>query len=217
MRKEGRKSLWIGLAFLCLFIAWTMMICRIQVRAIGPKETEVGFATLNQQIHQWTGVHMNLYVLTDWLGLVPICFVLAFGLLGLVQWIGRKSLWRVDRSILVLGVFYLAVFGIYFFFEMIPINYRPVLINGFLEVSYPSSTTMLVMCIIPTTVMQIQQRIKGESAKWWVSFFLMGFMLFMVIGRLVSGVHWFTDIVGSVFLSCGLVLLYDYCCKRIVD
>ena len=38
--------------------------------------------------------------------------------------------------------------------------------------------------------------------------FVILFSAFMVIGRLVAGVHWLTDIVGSVLLSAGLYALY---------
>ncbi|MBQ2911285.1 MAG: phosphatase PAP2 family protein, partial [Clostridia bacterium] len=88
------------------------------------------------------------------------------------------------------------------------VNYRPVLINGYLEASYPSSTTMLVMCVMPTAIMQFNARIKNNVLKRFVASAIIAFIVFMVIGRLVSGVHWFTDIIGGVLLSAGLVMMY---------
>ena len=38
--------------------------------------------------------------------------------------------------------------------------------------------------------------------------FVIAFSAFMVIGRLISGVHWATDIIGSILLSAGLFMLY---------
>ena len=96
----------------------------------------------------------------------------------------------------------------YVLFEVFVINYRPVLINGCLEASYPSSTTMLALCVMPTTLMQLNPRIKSQTLKRWVGFGITAFILFMVIGRLLSGVHWFTDIIGGALLSAGLVMLY---------
>ena len=151
---------------------------------------------------------MLLYTITDWLGLVPIGFCFGFGVLGLVQWIKRKHISKVDYSILVLGGFYIAVIAVYILFEMVVINYRPVLINGYLEVSYPSSTTMLVMCVMPTAVMQFNKRIKNAVVKGCVDFAIIAFTAFMVIGRFVSGVHWFSDIVGGALISTGLIMLY---------
>lgn len=34
------------------------------------------------------------------------------------------------------------------------------------------------------------------------------FSLFIVIGRLTAGGHWFTDIIGAVILSTGVYCLY---------
>ena len=152
---------------------------------------------------------MLLYTVTDWLGLVPIALGLGFALLGLVQWIKRKHLLKVDRSILVLGGFYILVMAAYLFFESFVINYRPVLIEGILEASYPSSTTMLVMCVMPTAVMQFRRRIKNAVLWQWVSLVMTAFTVFMVVGRLISGVHWLTDIIGGLLLSAGLVMIYD--------
>jgi len=149
-----------------------------------------------------------LYKVTDWLGLVPIFVVLGFAVLGLTQLIRRKSLLRVDSSILVLGGFYVLVMGAYLFFEYYRVNYRPVLIDGILETSYPSSTTMLVLCVMPTAVMQFCSLIRNKTIKNAVNTVLTAFTAFMVIGRLVSGVHWLTDILGGVLLSAALVLLY---------
>ena len=96
----------------------------------------------------------------------------------------------------------------YILFEEVVINYRPVLINGFLEASYPSSTTLLVLCVMPTAVMQLNTRIRKETLRKCVAVAIKVFVVFMVMGRLVSGVHWLSDIVGGVLLSMGLVKLY---------
>jgi undecaprenyl-diphosphatase len=153
-------------------------------------------------------VHLSLYTVTDVLSLIPLGVVMGFALLGLSQWVRRKSLWKVDRSILVLGGFYAAVMAIYLLFEVAVVNYRPVLINGLLEASYPSSTTMLVMCVMPTAAMQLHTRIKKRLLRQSVIFLIIAFTSFMVIGRLISGVHWFSDIIGGALLSAGLVLMY---------
>lgn len=179
-------------------------------RQSGPRESTVGFATLNRFIHNLTGVHTPLYTVTDWLGLVPLGFALGFAVLGLVQWIKRKNLLKVDHSILILGGFYIVVAAAYMFFEVYVVNYRPVLIEGFLEASYPSSTTMLVLTVMPTAVMQLNTRIKNPALRRGVVLAIIVFIAFMVIGRLVSGVHWFTDVVGGAFLSAGLVMMYCF-------
>ena len=203
-----RKSFYIGLGMLVLFVIWTVALKFVDVQAIGPQGLGVGFATINRFIHNLTGVHMSLYTITDWLGLVPICFIMGFGILGLCQWIKRKNLFKLDYSILTLGGFYIFVMVLYIFFEMFVINYRPILINGILEASYPSSTTMLVMCVMPTAIMQFNARIKNHVFKQCVNIMIVAFIAFMIIGRLISGVHWFSDIIGGVILSSGLVMIY---------
>ncbi|WP_408630307.1 phosphatase PAP2 family protein [Anaerostipes faecalis] len=97
----------------------------------------------------------------------------------------------------------------YIFFEMIPINYRPILINGVMEASYPSSTTLLVLCVMPTLIEQTQRRLSSIAVKKVITIVTIAFSAFMVIGRLISGVHWLTDIVGGVLLSIGLFSIYQ--------
>ena len=187
-------------------------MCLVDVQAVGPEGSSVGFATLNSFVHDLTGVNFSLYIITDWLGLVPFGVAFSFAILGLVQWIKRKSFFKVDRSILALGGFYIVVMSVYVLFEMVVINYRPTLIDGYLEVSYPSSTTMLVMCVMPTAMMQLRARIKNDVLRRCVMVTIAVFTAFMVIGRIVSGVHWITDIIGGAILSTGLVMLYYLVC-----
>jgi len=208
MKKQKRRDGIIALGMLAAFILWTAAVSRINVQAIGPENSSVVFSALNAFMHRLTGVHWALYTVTDWLGLVPLCVALGFGLFGLAQWIKRKHLLQVDRSILHLGGLYIIVIAAYLFFERHAVNYRPVLINGLLELSYPSSTTVLVLTVMPTAVMQWNARIKNAALRRIVRITAHLFTIFMVIGRLLSGVHWITDIIGGMLLSAGLVFLY---------
>ena len=207
-KQNGTKNLIAGTMLLAAFAIWTAMICLIDVQPLGQNGTDIGFATLNVWFHQVTGAHMVLYVITDWLGLIPIFVCMVFGGIGLMQLIKRRSLWKVDTDIIFLGVYYIIVIIGYLVFEMIPINYRPVLINGIMEVSYPSSTTLLVLCVMPTLVEQTSRRVKNKTINTVTQLLMFAFSAFMVTGRLLSGVHWLTDIVGAVLLSAGLFCMY---------
>ena len=208
MKKETKKNLCLAVILLGSIALWTAAIRLVDVQAIGPQGSAVGFATVNRWFHTFIGLHLSLYAITDWLGLVPLFVAAGFALLGLSQWINRRQLKRVDFSILVLGGFYLVVMAAYAFFEVFVVNYRPVLMNGYLEASYPSSTTMLVICVISTAIMQLNTRIKNNTRRRCAALVLTAFLIFMVIGRLVSGVHWLSDIAGGALLSTGLVMLY---------
>ena len=208
MKKKKLKSLCIAVGFLVAFTVWTVLVKTVDVKAVGPEGSKVGFAAFNCLVHSLTGTNMTLYTVTDWLGLVPIATVFSFGVLGLCQWVKRKSLLKVDRSILTLGAFYVAVGAAFVLFEVLSVNYRPVLIEGRLEASYPSSTTMLVMSVMPTAVMQLRERIKKRKVRCCLSLLIVAFTVFMVIGRILSGVHWITDIIGGPILSTGLVMMY---------
>lgn len=203
-----RKSFLTGGILLLGFALWTILIQTVDVQPVGVNGTSVGFAAVNTWFHRMTGVHMGIYTITDWLGLVPIAICMGFGILGLMQWIRRKSIVQVDKDILLLGGYYILVIIGYLIFEMIPINYRPILIDGAMEASYPSSTTLLVLSVMPTLLFQVNRRAKNPTARRITAAFVVLFSVFMVIGRLIAGVHWLTDIVGSVLLSAGLYILY---------
>lgn len=207
--KRKTKTQWIlGASLLILFVLYTLSLTFVDKQPIGPNGSSVAYGDMNKAVHELFGVNMTIYNITDWAGVPAIFIVLGFAILGLVQWVKRKNIWKVDSSILVLGVFYILVFAAYVFFEFVVINRRPVLINGILEASYPSSTTMLAMCVLPTAMMQFHRLIQNCNIRNTVNILCGLFTAFMVLGRLVCGVHWFTDILGGVIFSAAMILLY---------
>ena len=210
-----RKILWLlPTALWAGFVLFTLLLTCVDVQFIGPQGSAVGFATVNGEVFQLLGVHFLWYHITDWLGVVAIAIAFGFAVAGLYQWVKRKSLRKVDRHILVLGGFYLLVIACYLFFEKVVINCRPILMYGSLEASYPSSHTMIVVSIMATAAMAF--RVLCPQKREWrlaVDIFAAVVIAVTVIGRLIAGVHWLTDIVGGLLLSAALVVSYWAACR----
>lgn len=208
MKKNGKQKLLVGGIGIVMFVIWTILIQTVDKQPFGQNGTDIDFATFNCWFHKLTGANMTLYTITDWMGLVPLFVCMIFAGIGLCQLVKRRSLFRVDFDIIVLGVYYVVVILCYLLFEAIPINYRPILINDVMEASYPSSTTLLVITVMPTLIEQVNRRVESARISKIIGVVSVAFSVFMVLGRLISGVHWFTDIIGSVFLSMGLFYVY---------
>lgn len=209
MEHKSKRNFRITGALGLLFAAFTAIVATVDVRPIGPEQSSVGLAALNRFAAGLLGVNQLWYDITEWLGAAAVLFALGFAVLGLCQLIRRRSLWKVDPRILLLGAFYIVVALAYLFFERVIINYRPVILEAGLEASYPSSHTMIAICILGTAVMQFDHYLREEKV-WLVIMDSVTALLMAVtvIGRLLSGVHWFTDIVGGVLLSSALIMLY---------
>ncbi len=207
-RKHSRTKL-SALTLLTAFVVFTVLLKTVDVQPIGPENTKVGFAVINQAVLQKIGVHTNWYTITDWLGILPILFALYFAAIGLYQIISQRSIRKVDSEILILGLFYVTLIAVYLFFEKFIINHRPVMISKVPEASYPSSHTMITLCIMATGAKQMRilypLRKKlcfcTDTAAVLIS-------TITILGRLYSGVHWFTDIVGGLLISSALIAFY---------
>lgn len=191
-----------------IFVIYTALVARVGISNIGPNDSSVGFATLNGKVAEAIGVHMAWYYITDILGYLAILVAVFFAALGVLELVSRKSLKKVDKDLYVLAAFYFFVIGSYVLFEIIEINFRPVLIKGELEASYPSSHTMLALCILVTAMMQMYTRLKNLWIRIGVEAGLALLCVIIVVGRVLSGVHWITDIIGGVLLSVFLISLY---------
>ncbi len=200
-----KKNVIISVILMLVAIAYTLLVKNVDVQVIGPNGSSVGFATINKTISNLIGVHMSLYKLTEYLGYLALLVAFNYSLLGIIELYERKSILKIDKEILVLGVFYIIVIGIYIFFEKVVINYRPVLIDGVLEASYPSSHTLLALCICGSSLIVNKYLFKDKKIAKYGNIISTILMISILLGRLISGVHWFSDIIGGVLISFALL------------
>lgn len=208
MNTKSKIGIFNGIVGIILFIVWTLLVVFCDVSAIGPNDSSVGLSTLNGAFHELTGFSEKMFKMTQLTNYVGFALVAVFAVLGLIQLIQRKSLFKVDKDLYILAAFYIAVFAVFFLFEVVTINYRPEIINGELQGSYPSSSTLRVVCFTVTAAMQFYTRIDKKWLRNLVTILLSVFTVFAVIGRTICGCHWLSDIIGSLFISYGLIMLY---------
>ena len=210
MKNKNHDNLINFITFFIAFIVFTIIIKTIDVKSIGPENSEVGLASINEFIHNTFGYNDIFYNVSKYLGYISFLIIGLYGLVGLTELIKKKSIFKVNNKVLLLGAFYVLVLAVYILFEKIVINYRPVLEDGHLAASYPSSHTILSICVCLSSIMVSKSIFKNKDfVKLFniCSFILMGLI---VITRLLSGVHWFTDIVGGILISISLIYLFKY-------
>lgn len=195
-------------ALLLAFVVLTACLLFVDVRAVGESGAEVGFATINEAVFAALGQDEIALKASDLGGLVMIAAVGVFGVTGLVQVIRRKGILRADRALYVMagGLVLLAV--AYVFFEIFVINCRPVLDEGELAASYPSSHAMLATAVAGMGAAYLFGRCKSRVLHGLIGSCLIGLACVTTALRLLGGVHWLSDIVGGVLL--GLVITFGY-------
>lgn len=202
-----KRNIIISIVLILLSVVYTILVKNIDLKPIGPNESIVGFAEINKLFSNLIGQNMIIYNITECLGVIPIFIASIYVFIGVKQAIKRKSLLKVDKELYILGLFYILVIGTYIFFEKNVINYRPVLINNILEPSYPSSHTLMSICICISSII-INKKIFNNKLSEKENIVSIIIMILIVLGRIISGVHWFTDILGGIIISSTLLVIY---------
>ena len=210
MKKKFLASGILGLAFIILII----LVCTYDVAHIGPFGTAVGFSTINKAVHDTFPEGELWYDISEVLGYLAIAAAGAFALLGVYQTVKRKSLFKVDKKLIGLGGLYAMMVLMYAWFELVIINYRPVVMPGetAVEASFPSSHTMLVCVIMGGAFVILKDYIKIKWLRVTLQSLCVSLALVTVVARFLSGVHWLTDIIGGVLISLTLVTFYGAVC-----
>lgn len=204
--KRTRTYFWVGGGCLVAFLAFTLLVVLVDVAPVGPLGSEVGFSALNLAFFESVGTSDLCYTVSELLGYAVLLIAAGFAGLGACQLIRRRSILRVDRGILAMGALFVTVVVFYLLFELFPINYRPVLEEGELAASYPSTHTMLALTVTSAAMWELCDRLRGKRTLQWVTVALGTLLaLTILVTRALSGVHWLTDIVASVLLSDALI------------
>ena len=205
---KNKKNILICVLLVLISIIYTLLVKYVDTSTIGPNGSVVGFSSLNSFVFNLTGNNMTLYKITEILGIIPILIALMYAVIGLIQVIDRKSL-KVDKELIALGILYIIVILIYVFFEKCIINYRPVIIDGILEASYPSSHTLLSICICGSALLINKYLFNNKKNYKYINIISIISMVLIVLGRLLSGVHWASDIIGSIIISITLLKILE--------
>ena len=208
--KASSKFILSGI-LLALFLLMIVLTLNVDVEPIGPNGTKVGFATMNGAVAKSMGYNDTWYKITQYLGYFALAVAGMFAVVGLVQLIQRRSLWKVDSNLLITGVLYVIVIGLYIFFNKVAVNYRPVIVPGEneIEASFPSSHTMLAIVVFGSAFLLIPRYIAKDGLKWALITIMAFAMMLTVVGRIIAGVHWLTDIFGGLLISVSLLACYS--------
>ncbi len=209
MKNKTCRSCWIlSLIYLVLFLLLTFLVMKVDVQAIGPDGSSVGLGSINGSVFEMFGSKPIWDKISDLFMVGSLLVAGGFAGLGIWQLISRKSLKKVDLDLYLLAGLYVVMMIFYLLFEVVVINYRPILVDGILEASYPSSHTMLVCVIMGSAAFQAGLRLKNRLLRYGMMIASSLVAILTALGRLFAGAHWFTDVFAAVLLSGFLVLLY---------
>lgn len=207
-----KQKMWLilSLVFFVGFVIFTLLVKFVDVG-------QVGLEHVNQFFLQHCGRQIFWEQVTDWIGYFVVLSMVGIVAWQIVQWVQRKSLRRIDQNLIMFDIIVVCLVLVYIFFELVVVNCRPELDNGVAKASYPSSHVMLFVTVLPMLIWQMWHYLKNKSLRIVLTVILSICLIVGIIGRMLSGVHWFTDIVGGIMISCCLICGYMVFVKTNVE
>lgn len=196
--------------FMGLYIVLLVMLYSVDVTFEGVNGSRIGLSGINIPIRDAIGTNMIFYNISKYVGALGIALVGVLAVWFLVRIIREKSLKALTRKEYELGVLYLLTCVLYVVFSKIVINYRPIIKwdEEGPESSFPSTHAMIAVVIFGSFCCIAGNYIKNEKLCKLIRILCVILAVLVIVGRMLSGVHWFTDIVGGVLVALSLVFAY---------
>lgn len=205
-----KRLLITGTLLLIMSIVFTILITKVDISNIGPENSAVGFASINSKLT--FNYNEKIYKISEYLGYVALLIPVVYAGFGFIQLIKNKSFKKINRELYILAGFYAVILLTYVLFEKLTLNYRPVILDEGLEASFPSSHTLMSLCFSISAIIANKSMFKDKFKLVNILLLILGVSI--VLTRYISGVHWFTDIVGSVLISSTYITYFKALIKK---
>lgn len=216
----SRAPLIVAGVCLALFAVLTASALFIDVAPIGPQGSSVGLSSINGAVFATLGSNDLADKTSDLLLVLSVLVCGAFAALGLTQLARTRSLSGVDPALIRLALAYLTLAVLYVGFEFVTLNYAPVLDEGQLKSSFPSSHTLATVAVFamsPITLRALGANPQTTNPKLCnpatpsiAGAMSAVFILAAVVLRVLSGQHWLTDVIAGVLLALCVTALYAW-------
>lgn len=217
MKPSKKSVIFYSVSAACavLFVVLIVLIKTVDVEIVLVTGKEMGLYSLNSAL--FFEKNDVWYKITEILGYLAIVEILAFAALGAWQLFTRKSLKKVDRDIYAFAAVIVVLAIFYVLFEKVVVNYRPIILDAEkgAEASFPSSHTMLALTVFACGAIEAVRLVGNKKVKYSLVVTSIASAVLTVVGRLLSGVHWFTDILGGVLISACIVCAFVAFCASI--
>ncbi len=205
-----KKNIWFiisGISAL-IFVIFTLIVSFVDVQPTGLADSKIGLGSINLHLRDIFGQSKTWDLVTIVLGAISFAVIFALILVAVWQGYKRKSIKKIDKNLILLGLIYCLLLFLYIFFELVVINKRPILSDGELKASYPSSHTLLICTSLFTALVELPYLVKKKWIVWTCNGIGISMVVVGIVGRMLCGAHWFTDIIAGIILSFTLVFLY---------
>lgn len=156
---------------------------------------------------------MNWDKATDIMVYTAIATAGLLAVLGIYQWITRKSFKKIDKALLALIVPAVLVVATWLIFDKIfVLNTRP---DGSGEPSFPSTHTMITATIFFCTAIILPRYIKSRPLQIFLDLIMLAFVILVPVGRVLANKHWTSDVIGGLIFSVIFAGIYFVIVKKL--